>query len=379
MSRAAYGQGSVYRRGATWWITYNHRGQRVRESARSPRRADAVDLLRRRLADLGAGRVPVVASRTAFEDLVSLLERDYRLKGRRSLARAQEAIGHLRPTFGGRRAPEITAADFPAFQERRLLEGAAPATVQYELRVLRRMLNLARKQGLLREVPVFELPRIRNARQGFLTVPQLECLLAHLPGHLRPVIEFAYFTGWRVRSEVLPLRWEWVDLAAGEVRLPPGVTKNDEPRVFPFAQAGALDALLHRQAEERDALAARSGAVPPWVFHHRGRRVRTFYKAWRTACVAAGLAGRLMHDLRRSAVRNLVNAGVPEPTAMKLTGHKTREVFDRYNIVSPAETAAAVARLADFIERHRSGTNGAEGGQEAPPSGLTKFPKELKL
>ena len=310
---------------------------------------------------------------------MALLERDYRLKGRRSLARAQEAIGHLRPTFGERRAADVTAADMPVFEERRRLEGAAPATIQYEFRILRRMLNLARKQGRIREVPVFELPRIRNARQGFLTVPQVQALLEHLPAHLKPVIEFAHFTGWRVRSEVLPLRWEWVDLAAGEVRLPPGVTKNDEPRVFPCAQAGALDALLHQQAAARDALEARTGVAPPWVFHHRGRRIRTFYKAWRTACVAAGLAGRLMHDLRRSAVRNLVNAGVPEPTAMKLTGHKTREVFDRYNIVSPAETAAAVTRLAAFIECHKTGTTGPAGSASAPASGLTKLPDELKL
>jgi integrase len=122
------------------------------------------------------------------------------------------------------------------------------------------------------------------------------------------------------------------------------------PRVFPFAQAGTLDALLHRQRAIADQLEKDRGVAVPWVFHRNGRRIKDCRSAWKQACTAAGLEGRLMHDLRRSAVRNLVNAGVPELTAMKLTGHKTHAVFDRYKIVSPSETAGAVAKLASYLE-----------------------------
>lgn len=77
-----------------------------------------------------------------------------------------------------------------------------------------------------------------------------------------------------------------------------------------------------------------------------GRRVTKFPKTRRDACVTAGCPGRIPHDLRRTAVRNFVRAGVSESVAMKLTGHKTRSVFERYNIVSDGDLREAVAKLA---------------------------------
>ena len=102
-----------------------------------------------------------------------------------------------------------------------------------------------------------------------------------------------------------------------------------------------------------DALQRDLGAVIPWVFPRGdGRPLGSFAKAWKAACKAAGCPGKLVHDLRRTAVRNLVRAGVNEKVAMTLTGHKTREVFDRYHIVSETDLAEAVKKL---VQR-RSGT-----------------------
>lgn len=91
---------------------------------------------------------------------------------------------------------------------------------------------------------------------------------------------------------------------------------------------------------------AKAGTICPWVFQREGRRIRDFRDAWTNACTAVGCPGRIPHDFRRTAVRNLVDAGVPEKTAMLLTGHKTRAVFDRYHILEDADLRAAVARLA---------------------------------
>ena len=161
-----------------------------------------------------------------------------------------------------------------------------------------------------------------------------------------------YITGWRIKSEVLPLEWRQVDFASGEIRLDPGTTKNGDGRVV--YMTAELRTLLKAREVERDRL-KKTGVIVPWVFFReiaegRGgekkpRRIGSFTKAWKSACAQAGCPGRIPHDLRRTAIRNLVRAGIPERVAMRMTGHKTASVFQRYNIVSDGDLREAARKL----------------------------------
>jgi integrase len=168
---------------------------------------------------------------------------------------------------------------------------------------------------------------------------------SRIPEYARRIVTFAYFTGWRIDSEVLPLQWRQVDFVGGTVRLDPGTTKTEAGRVFVF---GLIDELRETLEALRDDFAVRRkehGQIVPWVFHRHGRRVASFRRVWENACRLAGCPGRIPHDFRPTAVRNLVRAGVPERVAMTMTGHKTRSVFERYNIVSAGDLAEAATRL----------------------------------
>ncbi len=126
--------------------------------------------------------------------------------------------------------------------------------------------------------------------------------------------------------------------------LDPGSTKNDDGRIFPFTSE--IRRVLRKRKEAADKLRREEGIVCPWVFWRgNGQPIKRFYKAWRTACKKAGVPGMILHDFRRTAVRNFVRVGIPERVAMQLTGHKTRLVFDRYHIVSERDLEIAAKRL----------------------------------
>src|SRR5262245_44134781 len=134
----------------------------------------------------------------------------------------------------------------------------------------------------------------------------------------------AHTYGWR-KSEVLTLERRQLDLKAGTLRLDPGTTKNDDGRVVYLTPE--LKALLVNHLERVEQLAKQTGKIIPYVFphragRHRGKRRTDYRKAWVSACRAAGVPGMLRHDCRRTAVRNMVNAGVPERVGMAVTGPK---------------------------------------------------------
>jgi integrase len=289
-----------------------------------------------------------------FEEAAADVLTDYQVNGKRSLRVVERRIRkHLTPFFGGRRMSTITTSDVRTFVAQRQAVGASNGEINRELTTLKRAFSLAIQAGKLLAKPHIPLLHENNGRTGFFEADQVDALCAKLPAPLRPVIRFAYITGWLFRARCSRSNGARFDFAAGEVRLDVGSTKNRAGRVFPFTPE--LRALLEAQHAEHLGL-ARAGKICPWVFFRlvaKGRRgpthpkrIRRFDKAWKAACRAAGCPGRIPHDLRRTAVRNLVRAGVPERVAMQMTGHKTRSVFERYNIVSEGDLRDAALKLA---------------------------------
>jgi len=334
------------------------RGTRVRESTGTSDRRKAQKMADAKETDKDRG-LPVAAGvgKITFEEAVELLEADYRNNEYSSLGKQQIRIRlHLTPAFGGWRMAEITPDRIALYTSDRRTAGASAALVNRELAILRRMFTLCVQSGRLLYQPHIPRLRERNARAGFFERAAFESMRAHLPTALQPVVTFAYLTGWRIDSEVLTREWRHVDFEANEIRLDPGETKNGEPRVFPLT--ADLRALLLDRLTARTAAVA-AGYVCPWVFFRmvakgRGGRkypkpILRFNKAWKAACQAAQCPGRIPHDFRRTAIRNMTRAGVPEAHAMKLAGHLTRSVFARYNIVSASDLTEAAARLEGLV------------------------------
>jgi integrase len=257
----------------------------------------------------------------------------------------------------------ITGPVITEYIGHRQRDGAANGTVNRELGVLLRMLRLAMEHNKLMRLPIIHKPKEAAPRQGFFEPDAFAAVRRRLPDDLQAAAAIAYTFGWRMQSEVLTLERRQVDLDVGTLRLDVGATKNDDGRVVYLTPE--LKAMIAAQIGRVDALQRKLGRIIPWLFPHLrgaknpnagrrrvpviGERRRDFRKAWKTACKHAGVPGMLRHDCRRTAVRNMVNAGVPERVAMTVTGHRTRAVFDRYHIVSPGDLQDVARRLTGTI------------------------------
>jgi integrase len=328
--------GRVFKRGSVYWIAYSHRGKEYRESARTDNETDALKLLKKRIGEVASGKlIGPSEERLRFKEMAEALLTDYQVNEQRSIVHARGSIRHLRNFFGLERAIDITTGRIKAYIASRQKEGAANASINRELAALRRMFTLAVQDERLRQTPhIPKLPE-NNARQGFVDHKTFLALRTNLPRYLLDPISFLYLSGWRV-GEMRALEWRDVDLQGKIVRLRPEISKNKDGRLLPLS-AELLDIIVRAYSMRR--------LDCPFVFHRDGEPIGDFRKAWSNARQLAGLGPILVHDLRRTAVRNMIRAGIPDRVAMALSGHKTRSIFDRYNIVSESDLASASERL----------------------------------
>ena len=397
-ARRERGQGRIWQVGRIWYIQYYSRGQQMRESSHSDVKMVAQKLLEQRLKESKEGQTPAVQlEKVKYEHLREALFADYRNNHRKSLRRLKDGtklicgVPELDEFFSGRKAVHIGTDLIRKFISKRQDAEVPNGTINRSLAVLRRMFTLAVQDGKLRDLPYIPMLKEPPARRGFLEHEDFLRLRQALPEYLRPVTTLGFYTGMR-RGEIVRLRWSNVSLADKEIRLDAGTTKNDEPRSIPLI--GELPEML--------AILRDKDPKAEFVFTRAGNPLGLFRKAWASACVKAGLGrvgwycekcvewaegserkrklctkcgnkmsyryvGLIFHDLRRTGVRNLVRAGVPERVAMAISGHKTRAVFERYNIVSGRDLRDAGRKLEAYLNGANA-ENGGNSGQMAENS-----------
>jgi integrase len=331
-------------------LDYGVNGARHRESSKSTSKRVALDLLRERIGKRKDNTLTGRPDKVTLADLKDGLRKHYTREGNASWARAEQAFAHLEAFFGAEaKVISITKARVSDYQDKRLGAKAARNSVRYEVGVLSAAFGVAVEHDLLAAKPVFKQPAEGDRRTGFFEEGELAVLVTHLPPAIGDLVRFLRLTGWR-RGEGVGLMWSHVDWDDDEfpgrhdepvpgsnacVRIGEADTKGGDSRTFPIADAPELRELLLARWKVRDGLR---------VFHRHGKQIGDFRKRWEKACASAGLTGRLVHDLRRTAARDFRRAGVSEGEIMKLCGWKTRDMFDRYNIIDAADLTRAVRR-----------------------------------
>jgi integrase len=324
----------------------------IRESAKTQDENAARGLLEKRLRAVENHREGVKtfegpnAARLTVGDILDSLKSDWESRDLKGLSTTASHMSRIREAFGSRKAMSITTDQLRRYVQTEKATGTAAATINRRLEVLGRAFRLAVEERRLAYVPKIPYLAENNARQGFFEKDEFDRVVRLLPAPLNSMAHFGFLTGWR-RGELLGLRWECVDRVSREIRIPD--SKNGEPRSLPLDDElwTILEALWVARKYETDA----GPALSPFVFHRRGKPVNrhTFADQWRAACVEAKVPGKLFHDLRRTAARNLVRGGVPETVAMKITGHKTRSMFDRYNISDDRDKLEALAKSRAYV------------------------------
>jgi integrase len=334
-----------------WWLCYFVRGQRVRVSSRTDDYDEACRQLAIRKGEQAAGiESPTEALKCKVARLLKLVVDDYKEKERSTATELEQRVkSHLMPFFGKHRASDVTTDDIARYKAFRKRDASA-ATINKELAYLRRAyhLGMRRTPPLVRTAPFFEMLPVDNAREGFVTWEEYAALKAAMPERLRLLFVLAFHSGCR-RGELLQLEWSQVDFKEKEIRLRRRQTKSKYPRTLPFYGDMEAEILAHfkvrgegaRVFEESDQRALKRRRAN----HRHDTFFGKFRLSWNTACEAAGLKGLLFHDLRRTAVRHMIQAGIDWHVVKAITGHKTDSILERYDIVDPKRIRQAREKM----------------------------------
>ena len=365
--RRERGRGAIYQRpgiSAFWWMRFYKNGKQYRMSTAETDEKKALRVLNAKLKERdgelvgGKKMVTPAQSRITVNELLTVLELDYKLRGK-SGARLLSNLKPLQEHFGPARANQLSSADVDKFIESALQHGrrklekgklgkpARPASINRSLQLLSQSYKLAIRTGRLSAAPyIRRLSEVGNARAGFFSNMELRSVVSNLPEYLQDFTLFAFLCGWRC-GEIKSLRW--ADLDGDTIKLRAENSKNRHARAVPLV--GELAEILERR---RLLMSTKTDLI----FHNADAPVGDFRKAWKTASKLAGV-NRLFHDLRRSFVRDATRSGTPQSVVMAISGHKTVSVFLRYNITNDADVRTALLDRQNYSATEKERTERA--------------------
>ena len=274
-----------------------------------------------------------------------------KVKALSSYWRVKLSLEKFNSEFGDVIVSQIKPVDLENYQARRMVEGKADATIDQEVGSAKTMIFKAFDNNMvsgdtLKTFKVVKklLKGSANARDKVLSPGEFENLYDHAPRHIKGILATGYHTGMR-KGEIVGLTWNKVDLKDRVIRLEPEDTKDNEPRTIPICDE-LLEILKGIPQSIHDK----------HVFLYKDKPVEDFRNALKKACEGAEISygrfvkdGFTFHDLRHTFNTNMRKAGVPESVVMEITGHSTRQMFDRYNTVDLDDTRAAIGQLQDHL------------------------------
>ena len=314
-----------------------------------------------RLAEMGRGNyVGLKAQALRMDDVFAMLRDNWAARGKDSALRVHKArIERFARHFGGLKAVDLTQDRLTRFIAERRSQGAAVATINLDLGVLRTAMRIAvaAKRLSADHLPQFRMLSGEHVRRDFLDDASLELILSRMQPHTRAAARGQFVTGWRI-SEILGLDWAHVLWEAREIRI--DTNKTDEPDVMPFDGWAPLERLLEGQLEIHEALKGR-GIVSPWVFPSpAGKKIRenAVQRDWRRARKLSGVIcveGPYLHGARRKMAKDLVDAGTNLLDAAGITRHKSLSMFKRYAIRTKDSKRRALEKLSEYKAQQPEG------------------------
>lgn len=342
----------------TYYVKYYLDGKPIVVATRTEDYDEAVAILRDKMASVA--RVQSYSNRperVRMNQLFDLVVDVGRMKGNASHDDVELIIkNRLRPRFGNMLAQQVTNQEIRKYVKERLAEKKqtpkkrsvkkfANGTINKELAYIRRAFRLGASETppLVVHVPRFEmLDTSNNVREGTLSHDDYRKVRDLLNSHGRIALVLAYHTGARA-GELRQIQIDRIDFRGGRINLPGFTTKNGKPRYLP---------IFGDMAVEIEMAISKGSSRCPFLIQSDGQQVSKsgWKKNWATACATAGVPTALFHDLRRTALTNMIEAGFSEKEAMEISGHRTRYVFDRYHIVSERRLKEMASKLDTFIK-----------------------------